>query len=274
MKSIFSPHVLALAVALTTTLALAQESPSPAPARDSDETTANAPVAPRESEDQNLNSATLLVEEKPDQTSGQNIVVPLKPEVVVQAARSEKSSAKTKASRRLFKFVHAAGLSLRLPLFSIDGKLAIALNDDQLEAGVEADIGNANQGQYSKGATAYLGSYIRLAPIPGEIGKRLYLYGKVFRAYSLIKISDADANYLGTHYSRFNIAEYGIGYRHYEKDNYGGPARQYFYIELGAVKPVGDYCDYATDNCTPGNESKLFDGLNSTIGIHIGYGSR
>ncbi len=102
-----------------------------------------------------------------------------------------------------------------------------------LEVGLEAGAGG------SFGVGAFIGPYVKLAPVPYKMGKRFYLYGRAYQGKMWFESVGSKP---------LKLLEVGVGYRHLDS-NLGN--REYFFGELGTMhfctESEWEKCDFSKD---------------------------
>jgi hypothetical protein len=118
---------------------------------------------------------------------------------------------------RYFDVVGAAHFQAPSPFLALGGRLGLGLDNQVAELGGEVTYFLFPRSDEAFGVA--LGGYLQVAPVPISWGKRIYLHGRLYRAFA-------------TGLPRFDAwgAGWGLGYRH-PFDHLGGS--RYLFIEVG-----------------------------------------
>ena len=94
-----------------------------------------------------------------------------------------------------------------------EARIGLSTKNGVFEIGINGGIG-VGEG-FLFGLPLAVGGYLQISPIPGEIGKRIYLRGSVYWTYAV------------------GVTEVALGYRHLIDDL--SASRDYWFIELGSI---------------------------------------
>jgi hypothetical protein len=137
---------------------------------------------------------TILIEERPDGKPGQVLFV-----------LDDGTQGEQLELMRTFRVVS---------LLNPSGRLGITTPDGRFEVGV-------NAGMYTpEKLFPLLGSYVRVAPLSGDVGRRIYAHGAIFWGYTV------------------TVTEVGVGYRHITDDN--AWEKRFWFVELSLLEEFGE----------------------------------